>query len=549
MGRSAMAEDSQDWVSMEGAVAAKSLIAKADPLSEVIHWLDSTELEDDLYEEVVSPGDYPEDHRYCVDLDTASEGSAMRTNSRPDMGASGTDVVGGSRRFHDDSARAAPSQAQVAYARSISSRKRTSSWAGSCCYAEGVNGFDAVLPLTNKVGFEHEDEEWDARQKQTGAAGRLVIYEPGDRPRDDIVLRGGCGRRVMVNAVSDDGKAYKAGVKPGDVLVSIDGKKDFNMYSADAIQASLVPPVMLVFMGFVGKLQAEVRLNYAEKVAGMSSQQQVVFGRPDAPVQVTDEVVFNPTAPLFLATTVPPWSAASMPNLRAVSDFSGGGGDGLHGDYQMPLREPTTASDLTDDSLPAAYYELRVSEARHVVQRALSRVRARASFEEQYNKSSSKTLDMPPVSHMQQANGASRSYTGSRGSGSNVASPYPSERHIPGTVDAASVGLVVAMSPATGDSKPLAEVFDDDEVFDEAFEGPALGAGLLPPTAAPLPPPSYIAYGDAAQQAGMHQSSATSGTAGVDPLLAPSLVLPTPAMVPAIAAEPGFPFRDRENDM
>lgn len=110
----------------------------------------------------------------------------------------------------------------------------------------------------------------------------------------------------MVTAVTEGGKAAQAGVKAGDVLVSIDGKKGFNDQSADTVHASLSAPVMLVFMGFVGKLQAEVRLNYKQKVCGLSSQHQVIVGRPESPVQVVDEVVFQPaTATLFLAT-VPP---------------------------------------------------------------------------------------------------------------------------------------------------------------------------------------------------------------------------------------------------
>ena len=52
---------------------------------------------------------------------------------------------------------------------------------------------------------------------------------------------------------------WEAGVKAGDRLVSINGKKDFCGGSSDAVREMLVPPLMLVFTGFVGKLHAEVR--------------------------------------------------------------------------------------------------------------------------------------------------------------------------------------------------------------------------------------------------------------------------------------------------
>jgi len=157
------------------------------------------------------------------------------------------------------------------------------------------------------VFVDAEEEEWEQRQRQTGAAGRMVVYSLGDRPQDDVHLRGGDGRRLMVASVKRGGLADQAGVKSGDVLVSIDGKKDFTNMSAFAVQRSLRSPVTLVFMGFVGKLQAEVRLNNKELSCGLSSQDQVAVGRPGAPVQVLDEIVFQPTnATLFLAVQPEP---------------------------------------------------------------------------------------------------------------------------------------------------------------------------------------------------------------------------------------------------
>lgn len=226
--------------------------------------------------------------------------------------------------------------------------------------------------------LEPEEEEWNTRQQQTGAAGRLVVYEAGDRPRDDILLRGGGTRRIMVASVTDGGRAAQAGVKAGDVLVSINGTKDFQGKSADAVHAGLVAPVMLVFMGFVGKLQAEVRLNYKQKTCGLSSQHQVVYGRPDAPVQVLEEIVFQPgNATLMLATR--PHDAP----LSARSSGHGSSGP-VVGDYGAAPDDEEDEADIIDiDSLTrvspcapedfAAVYELRGHEARKIVSRALSR--------------------------------------------------------------------------------------------------------------------------------------------------------------------------------
>eukprot|EP00930_Biecheleria_cincta_P031158 TRINITY_DN2161_c0_g1_i1.p1 TRINITY_DN2161_c0_g1~~TRINITY_DN2161_c0_g1_i1.p1 ORF type:complete len:343 (+),score=85.21 TRINITY_DN2161_c0_g1_i1:456-1484(+) len=135
----------------------------------------------------------------------------------------------------------------------------------------------------------------------------------------------------MVAAVKRSGKAEQAGVKSGDVLVSIDGKKDFAGLSAEEVHRRLRAPVTLVFMGFVGKLQAEVRLNYKQRPCGLASKDQVAVGRPDAPLQVVDEVVFQPTtAPLFLAVNheAPP---TNWPNTIGLS----AGDDGDVGDVSL----------------------------------------------------------------------------------------------------------------------------------------------------------------------------------------------------------------------
>lgn len=237
---------------------------------------------------------------------------------------------------------------------------------------------------------EPEEAEWDARQQQTGAAGRMVTYDMGDNPTEDLVLRGACWRRKVVASVVTGGKAAQAGVKAGDVLVSINGKKDFQAQSADMIHDSLAGPITLVFMGFVGKLEAEVRLNYKQKVCGLSSQQQVVFGRPDAPVQVMDEVVFQPgSATLILATRTANNSRTPVLTPTVMSRSSHSQGTPLDEESEEEedcIDIDTLTSQVTQalqNAKPepqelSAVYELRGHEARKILSRALSRSAPRA---------------------------------------------------------------------------------------------------------------------------------------------------------------------------
>jgi len=190
------------------------------------------------------------------------------------------------------------------------------------------------------------DEEWDARQKRTGATGRLVVYEPGDCPADEFLLRGSSGGRVVVERVFEGGKAQCAGVKVGDVLVSINGKKDFLHESANAVHLRLVPPVTLVFMGFVGDLYAEVQLSSARSnTCGLASLDQVIRGHHDSTVQFIDEVVFQPTtAGLFLTTGEQP----------------GIGRTDIHSPFERPH--------------PRSLYELQSADARALVRRVMLRI-------------------------------------------------------------------------------------------------------------------------------------------------------------------------------
>lgn len=225
---------------------------------------------------------------------------------------------------------------------------------------------------------EPDEEEWDARQRLTGAAGRLVIYEVGELVTQDFLLRGGCGRRVTVTSVLEGGKAACAGIKAGDILASINGWKDFHGKSADEVHASLRAPVMLVFLGFVGKLQAEVRLNYKQKSCGMASQSEVLFGKPETPALLLDEIVFQPhNAPLLLTTrSQSPTNGKAVPqgshdgDLGAVVNVDGDSvSDGLEGDL---IDIDAFLSDAERDAQEViAVYEIRAFEARKLVSRAL----------------------------------------------------------------------------------------------------------------------------------------------------------------------------------
>mmetsp|Transcript_108292 Transcript_108292/g.171181 ORF Transcript_108292/g.171181 Transcript_108292/m.171181 type:complete len:453 (+) Transcript_108292:1-1359(+) len=264
---------------------------------------------------------------------------------------------------------------------------------GMCCRNPWRLGTAKDVKMIT-MGTSQEEMEWDERQKLTGAAARLVSYSRDESPQTDFTLRGGEGRRIVVAAVRDDGVAFTCGVTAGDLLVSIDGKKDFVGKSADDVHASLRGPCVLVFLGFVGKLAAEVRLGHkGRNKIGISSHQEFVC-RPEHRVEVTDEIVFQATGPLLLAT--PTWAVtpssqlASQPKSqpssiveRYIDSIAEGNedllSDVLSGSDDKPLESkdaisPSLAVDIrpsADGKQPTAVYELRGSEARLLVRGAL----------------------------------------------------------------------------------------------------------------------------------------------------------------------------------
>lgn len=150
----------------------------------------------------------------------------------------------------------------------------------------------------------NEDEEWLARQRLTGSVGRLVNYSRSDEvPEEDIYgLRATSAGRIIVTDIWQDGLAAMAGVTVGDELVSINGRRDFAHIPAPSILAGLQPPVSLVFVGFVGKVQAEVRVKHTSQIpCGVPSHAHIMGG---ASVEFCDAVVFQQSsASLLLATS------------------------------------------------------------------------------------------------------------------------------------------------------------------------------------------------------------------------------------------------------
>eukprot|EP00928_Gymnodinium_smaydae_P031977 TRINITY_DN23291_c0_g3_i1.p1 TRINITY_DN23291_c0_g3~~TRINITY_DN23291_c0_g3_i1.p1 ORF type:complete len:489 (+),score=97.96 TRINITY_DN23291_c0_g3_i1:150-1616(+) len=177
---------------------------------------------------------------------------------------------------------------------------------GAICSSPNAGWGGCVAPEEPLSLEEEEDNEWTKRQRCTGSVGRLVSYGKQERPRDDLVLRGGGGRHVVVAAVKSGGPASVNGVKVGDRLVSVDGKKDLLEHPAEQIAERLQGPVLLVFVGFVGKLQAEVRLGCSPKVCGLGAQEPILGNFTESRLTVCEERVFNSSsASLFFKVSSP----------------------------------------------------------------------------------------------------------------------------------------------------------------------------------------------------------------------------------------------------
>mmetsp|Transcript_44779 Transcript_44779/g.103594 ORF Transcript_44779/g.103594 Transcript_44779/m.103594 type:complete len:314 (+) Transcript_44779:118-1059(+) len=106
-----------------------------------------------------------------------------------------------------------------------------------------------------------DEEMWLARKQLTGVVARMVSYAPGEKPADDVLsLQRTPNGDLMVVSLCPDGPASMAGIVRGDKLVSINGQKTPAQAREDVILTGLRGPMTLVFLGFVGKIQAEVQV-------------------------------------------------------------------------------------------------------------------------------------------------------------------------------------------------------------------------------------------------------------------------------------------------
>lgn len=180
------------------------------------------------------------------------------------------------------------------------SHQRSALASAACCVPN-----DAKKHVFRDALLE-EEIEWLERQRLSGAVGRQVSYTEGHIPQEDIFFRGGGQGHVVVASVRDGGNAYREGIRAGDRLVAIDGRKDFLGMTANAVHQKLKAPTVLVFLGFVGKKHAEVRLSYDDINCGVSGTKSVTeaVARQNL-FWVCEEKVFDAgNAPIFMAAQV-----------------------------------------------------------------------------------------------------------------------------------------------------------------------------------------------------------------------------------------------------
>lgn len=141
----------------------------------------------------------------------------------------------------------------------------------------GFNDFCHQLQNPSQTtGPIEEEDPWEERKRRTGACARLVRYVAADVPRRDVSFAGGDGKRIQVTWMRAQGRAHLAGVKLGDTLASIDGWRVPTDADAENIYERLTPPCVLVFLGFIGKMNAEVRLTTELPKCGLPLRVQLI---------------------------------------------------------------------------------------------------------------------------------------------------------------------------------------------------------------------------------------------------------------------------------
>lgn len=166
--------------------------------------------------------------------------------------------------------------------------------AGFKCYTTGVQNIQTFMVSEDS----ERDDEWSARARLTGTVARMVQYSSMERPIDDIFgLQATSQGRIILSSSRINGPCARAGVAVGDQLVCIDGKRDFNVYAADTLIREMKPPAHLIFLGFVGKLQAEVRVKQPDQPrCGMSPEvalYEPVASKPGCHVEQCETVIFT----------------------------------------------------------------------------------------------------------------------------------------------------------------------------------------------------------------------------------------------------------------
>jgi len=280
----------------EGSLSASGIVPDDinGPVGDLLEWLSSTDLTSDRrFASMETVLDLAED-TFSNDLDVLAPFSTRR----PPVPLSG-DTCAGEDVVTDASPRACAQKPRSRRPKLARPSAKTTTGYGS------HRSFD-LSPEGQDDQGDQEEKEWETRQQRNGIVGRLVIYPPTDNPQEDLKLRGGAGRHIVVAAVKDNGRAAMAGVRVGDRLVSIDGKKDCLRLPAGIVHQSLQTMTKLVFVGFVGKLHAEVRISCSNDMCGLGSRHDVIKDPKNRPCQLAEEKVFLPgLASLFLAVHKP----------------------------------------------------------------------------------------------------------------------------------------------------------------------------------------------------------------------------------------------------
>lgn len=238
-------------------------------------------------------------------------------------------------------------------------------------------------PQKSATATDREEEEWMARKKLTGAIGRMVQYREGQHPADDILglCRTGYGR-IKVTSLRMNGIASSAGVEIGDQLISINGEQPSDRLSVDSLRATLSSPATLIFMGFAGKLQAEVRVRQPDEPrCGLPPFADVATAATDnlvgSRVELCETVVFHqqPVTSLLLqvdgaqATEPPPGDPPTMSRQLAMHLPASRPAALLPS--SLPQAPPEAGTGRETDPLRSSVYELQREEAKRLLRRAL----------------------------------------------------------------------------------------------------------------------------------------------------------------------------------